>query len=391
MKFNLLVILLISTQLSWGELSIKDAQVDKIAHTQRGLALLQKDHLTHIFSYTTFKNGSEHGPQSALSYFKKLQLNDNHSLAMRTLKDGKIASEKQFHFFMGTKGIKAKTVHDNFIFLAAITHNGDLKIALLDKHYNLRLSQTFSHLHALQIYDIFEHIDGSYSLALKIDNHTKRLTHFERGNGKQSLSIMRFSSLLHLEKKQNLGDVTLHETIEVLKDSNEIYYFFNQSAPLELTLYEHDFFNDTTTKQSFKLPQKCQLTTISTNDFKTFFMGANKDLWLKLNKKTQKVRDYELDKIHGATIQSIHQLSNNTILVSGTFLSPQGEKDIFIHNYSPYQSYLWGETFHTHFNDHTLGHSFHRGKISLTALLKERSGHEKILLFQIDPNGKTLR
>jgi hypothetical protein len=113
-------------------------------------------------------------------------------------------------------------------------------------------------------------------------------------------------------------------------------------------------------------------------------MGADENLWFTVNDRTGRVLDFELDKIQHASIQSITKLKDNSILVSGKFRTGQGEEDIFIQNYSPFQSYLWGKSYHSHFNDKTLKHIVKPHKIYLPALIYSKYNYQKIALFSLD-------
>lgn len=371
-----------------AQLYSKDAKLLTLSHSKRGYALIHQKNRTYTFSYHSLKSIKNDPNLNAIRYFKQLQLNDNKTLTMRVMDQKKNLIEKELNFFMGTHDIQAKMVNDHFIFLTARTSNDELKIALIDQSHTLRFTQTVRDLSIKAIHNIFTHLDGSYSIALKVDNYKNRLTYFNRGTGESDIAILKFSPLLHLTQTHFIGDSLSSHTIEVLKDKNENYFIFNQLQSNEIILYQHDFHKNESRKKIFSLKEKYPILSISSKDFKTFFLGSDRSHWLTLNIINSQIESFELAKIHGATISSISKLPNNSILISGAYKSSGGQSNLFIHNYSPFQSYLWGKTYHSPFNDAAIKHSYNLKNIFLTALVHDKKQTENLALFTLDFKGK---
>ena len=375
----------------WADLSLKHAKIQEVSNINRGFSLVNHQDKTYTFTYKAIHKAVKDPNFNAIRYFQQLQLNDNKTLSMKISNKKGASIEKELHFFMGTQDIQAKVVNDNFIFLVARTAKGDLKIALLDQAYKVRFTQTIQNLTIKAIYNIFSHLDGSYSMALKISNHKNRLTYFNRGTGAENIAILKFSPLLHLMKTHFIGDSNMSHILEVLKDDNDNYYIFNQEDTKSITLYKHDFYKDENKKTLFELKQDQKIYTISTNDYTTFYMGSDRNNWMTLNINNNKIDTYELAKIKQAIIYSIHKLPNNSILISGEHQSSHGESDIFIHNYSPYHSYLWGHTYHSDNNDKVIKHEYDHKEILLTALISDKKNRTNLALFKLNFQGKNTK
>ena len=352
---------------------------------------MNDQHKVYSFSYKTLQKRDSDPTLDAIRYFKQLQLNDNKTLSMKVMDNNKKVFEKELHFFMGTQDIKAKIVNDNYIFLTARTAQGELKIALLDQTYNIRFTQSLKNYSIKTIYNIFSHLDGSYSLALQVSNHKNSLSYFKRGTGKNNIAILKFSPLLHLIQTHFIGDTKAINSFKVLKDKEDVYYIFNQNKKDTLTLYKHDFYKNENEKFEFPLKKAYTINTISSRDFSNFYLGADQNSWMTLNIENKKLEVFELTKVNSADIKSISILSNNSILISGKHRSSNGESDIFIHNYSPYKSFLWGHTFHSDFNDEVIKHEYDQQNIFLTALVNDKNNRTKLAFFRLNFSGKVYK
>ena len=375
----------------WGELSLKDAKALIIDNSYRGFSLINDHDKVYTFSYSALQKKDSDPTLDAIRYFKQLQLNDNKTLSMKVMGKNKKVFEKELHFFMGTQDIKAKIVNDNYIFLTARTARGELKIALLDQTYNIRFTQSIKNYSIKKIYNIFSHLDGSYSLALKVSNHKNSLSYFKRGTGKNNIAILKFSPLLHLIQTHFIGDTYITNTFKILKDKEDIYYIFNQNKKDKLTLYKHDFHKNDNEKFEFTLQSPYRFNTASSRDFSNFYLGADKNSWMTLNIESKNLDVFELAKVKHGSIKSISILPNNSILVSGKHRSSSGESDIFIHNYSPYKSFLWGHTFHSDFNDQVINHKYKHQNIFLTTLVTDKKNQTQLAFFKLNFSGKVYK
>lgn len=374
----------------WADLSLKDAKLQKVSNIDRGFSLIWHQHKTYTFTYKALHKTTEDPSLNAIRYFKQLQLNDNKTLSMKVTGPKTATVEKELHFFMGTYDIQATVVNDNFIFLVARTPQGELKIALLDQSNEIRFTQTVQNLTVKSIYNVFSHLDGSYSLALKVSNHKNRLSYFNRGTGADNIAILKFSPLLHLLNTNFIGDSKNSLALAVLKDKDENYYIFNQEEK-NLTLYKHDFYKNENQKLSFELKKDLQINTITSKDFTNFYMGADKNSWMVLNIKDKSIDTYEVAKVNQAKVHAISTLPNNSILISGEYQSSNGESDIFIHNYSPYHSYLWGHTYHGDNNDKVIRHEYKQRRILLTTVISDNKNRTNLALFELNSDGKSLK
>jgi hypothetical protein len=387
LKKRLLLLSLIFPLLSWSQLNIKHATTQKVSDTSRGFATIDKKDVSYIFSYES-KSKKNYQTRSSISYFQQLQLNDNKTLVMYKKDKKNKRTRLELDFFAGTKDVKAKPVNDQYIFITALTPKGVVKMALMDEQNKLRFSQSIPSLHVEKIHAIFSHLDGSYSLALKVNNQKNRMSYFSRGVGKSNTVIFKLSALLHLETKHFIGDTKDPRVINILKDSKDSYYVFSQTDKKSFSLYTHKFHSNETKKQNFNFKKEEYINAISTQDFSKFYLASHKNRWFTLDTIEKKIRSFEVAKVNGAKIISISALANNTILISGTFKAGGGDEDIFIHNYSAYESYLWGERYHSEYNDQVIKHKVSRNKIALYTLVPNKYNQNILANFYLDLSGK---
>ena len=360
-----------------------------VTQIQRGYALVTQAEKTLAFFYARKKKESTYQKGHGFNYFQQMKQHDNQTLMMSIMNQKKRAS-RQFDFFIGTKNIRAKKVHKNFIFLAAQTLDGHLKIAVLDENYKLRFTHVAQNLSVLKIYNIFSHIDGSYSLALQVANNKQDTSYFNRGNGVSSVALLKFSPLLHPMSQHIIGDVKLDRLVDIIKDSQGFYYVFAQKHR-DISLYQHDFSKNSTIKTSFTLPKESSIQKVSTDSLGNFYIAGNHNSWFIYEKKSHIIRSYDLAKIKHATIKSIHKLSDNSMLISGYYPSPQGDEDIFIHNYSPKQSLLWENYYRSKSNDRLISQELTSKNILLKSLIYTIKKRQSLAIFKLDYQGKRLK
>lgn len=390
MKRHLFFLSLVLPLTLWADLKLKDAYTQEINNINRGFAFIKHEGSRYSFSYDKIIVNRKKKGYAAINYFQQLELNDNKTLVIHKVDKKNRSTKTPLSFFTGTLDIKAKVVNDHFILLSARTPQGHLKLALLDK-MKLRFSQTLNHLSIQKVYNTFSHLDGSFSLAVKVANQKNRLSYFQRGTGKTNIAILKFSPLLHLEATHFIGTSQSYHTVNVLKDVQESYYIINQETDKHISIYKHDFSTSRNEKKELFLKEKAHIHIASTQDFETFYFGASNSMWFKANIQTSHIQSYELAKLKSATVTSISVLPNSTLLVSGEYNAPTGAKNFFIHNYSPYQSYLWGNRFQGTFNNKLLAHYYEANRIYISALISDKVDHKHLALFQLNLTGKALK
>ena len=360
-----------------------------LVQVQRGYALVSLPKKTLAFFYASKIKESKYTKSSGFNYFKQMSLHDNQTLAMTIINEKKKVF-RHFDFFMGTKNIIAKKMLKNFIFLAAQTSEGHLKIAILDENYKLKFTHISKKIDVLKIYNIFSHIDGSYSLALQVANDKHNQDYFNRGNGVSSVAILKFSPLLYPMAQHIIGDNNLDRLVDIIKDSQETYYIFSQNHR-DISLYQHDYNKNSTQKRSFTLSKASSLQKVFTDNNGNFFIAGNHNHWFIYKNDTQMIRSYDLAKVKHATIKSIHTLSDNSLIISGNYPSSSGDEDIFIHNYSPKQSLLWENYYRSKSNDILLSDELTSKNILIKSLIYTSKKVQSLAIFKLNYQGKSYK
>lgn len=387
---KILLFSLIFPLLTSAQLTLQKADKQKVSNSSRGFASVQTQKYNYLFNYESHQKESKKD-YTSIYRFQQLPLNDNKTLVMHKRKNKSNSKRVEFNFFSGTKDLKVKVVNDNYLFIAALTQKGVLKIALIDNQDTLKFSQSIPNVHVEKIYDIFSHLNGSYSLALQVNNQQNRLSYFNRGIGKHSTVILKLSALLRPEKQNYVGDTQNSRIISVLKDTKDIYYIFSQLSSKKLSLYQHALHSNETEKSFINLKYKSHIQNVQSDDVKEFYFASNSHRWFEYKLLQKKVKSFEVAHLNNASILSIHKLPNNTMLVSGQYRAASGDQDIFIHNYSAFQSFLWGETYHSDYNDIVVSQKHFNTHIRLNTLVKDKKNQEYLARFYLDFSGKHIK